>query len=266
MLYHIGFSKADFAGKKVESVILVGDPDRAQYIAENFFKSQHLLSKKRGLHSYLVQNDQSPPVLISTSGMGGPSTSIVINELAQLEIKRIIRIGTCGSIQDHVKVADLVISQASLSEHGAADDIAPEGYPASADPYLTVGLMDQAKLQKMKVHLGITASVDTFYEGQERTATSANPYLLRRLHQKTEEYRNLGVLNYEMESATLFKQALVYRIAAACVCAVIAERESSEEVAIDKKKKAEDSAIQLVVDYLTRALHVNPNANSGLSS
>lgn len=94
--------------------------------------------------------------------------------------------------------------------------------------------------------LGITASVDTFYEGQERT-DSANPYLLRSLQGITEEYRRLNILNYEMECGTLFKMAGVYGFAAACVCAVVAQRTLGEDIILEQKEVAVNNAIAVAL-------------------
>jgi uridine phosphorylase len=133
-----------------------------------------------------------------------------------------------------------------LCRQGAANDIAPVEYPAAADPFLTVALVQAARELKIEHHLGITASVDTFYEGQERT-DSANPHLLRSLQGITEEYRRLNVLNYEMECGTLFKMAGVYNFAAACVCGVVAQRTMSEDVAVDEKDSAVKNAIAVAI-------------------
>ena len=96
-------------------------------------------------------------------------------------------------------------------------------------------------------HVGITASADTFFEGQERSASSANPYLMRHLKGMTDEYRDLGVLNFEMEAATLFKMGLVYGFAAGCVCAIIAQRTQREEPDLSLKDAAVDGAIRVAV-------------------
>jgi uridine phosphorylase len=178
--------------------------------------------------------------------MGAPSLSIVVNELVQVGIRQIIRIGTCGSIQAHVRVGSIVISSAALCRQGAANDIAPVEYPAAADPFLTVALVKAARELEVEHYMGITASVDTFYEGQERT-DSANPYLMRSLQGITEEYRRLNVLNYEMESGTLFKMAGVYNFAAACVCGVVAQRTVGENVILEQKDVAVKNAIAVAV-------------------
>lgn len=245
-LYHIGFGKEDLGSNPPTLAILSGDPDRATLIANTKFSNAKVLSEHRGLNSYMGLLPNGRPALSATSGMGAPSLSIVVNELIQVGIKTIIRVGTCGSIQDDVLPGYVAISKAALCRQGAANDIAPRDYPASADPFVTVALVEAAKRKGLEYALGITASVDTFYEGQERTG-SANPHLMRSLQGITEEYRNLGVINYEMESGTLFKMGNVYGFAAACVCGVIAQRTKAEQPVLEAKALAVDRAIEVAV-------------------
>lgn len=249
--YHIGFGRIDLGDEPPTVAFLSGDPNRARAIAETHFSQVRTLSENRGLNSYVGRLTNGTPVLSATSGMGAPSLSIVVNELVQVGIRKIIRIGTCGSIQAHVKPGSVVISRASLCRQGAANDIAPAEYPAAADPFLTVALAQAAQKLLVEYHVGLTASVDTFYEGQERTA-SANPHLLRWLQGITEEYRHLNILNYEMESGTLFKMAGVYGFAAACICGVIAQRTASESVVLDAKVSAVENAIRVAVEAVAR--------------
>lgn len=249
--YHIGFGPADLESSDVTSALLCGDPQRARRIAQETEHVQCLkiLSENRGLNSYLCQTVSGTRFVAATSGMGAPSLSIVVNELVQVGIGRIIRVGTCGGIADQVKVGHLVISQAALCRQGAANDIAPRDFPAAADPFLTVALVEAARRLKVEYHLGLTASVDTFYEGQGRS-DSANPLLMRKLQGITAEYRQLKILNYEMEAGTLFKMGLVYGFAAGCICAVLAERGSSEQVLVEKKLSAEQAAVRVALAAL----------------
>ncbi|MDJ0897446.1 MAG: nucleoside phosphorylase [Xenococcus sp. MO_188.B8] len=247
MPYHIGFEIADLGDNKPEIALLSGEPERTGKIAHTYLQNVKLLSKYRGLHSYLGDLALNQPILVATSGMGAPSTSIIVNELIQIGIKKIIRIGTCGSIQSHVKVGDIVISKAALCRQGAANDIAPIEYPAVADPFLTVALVETAQKLGINYHLGITASVDTFYEGQERIESSANPHLQSHLLGITEQYRNLNILNYEMESGVLLKMAGVYNFKAACVCAVIAQRNNQENIVVADKDLAVSRAIEVAI-------------------
>ncbi|HEY9613781.1 nucleoside phosphorylase [Allocoleopsis sp.] len=244
--YHIGFGRDDLGLAPPTIALLSGDPERARLIAQNYLQDVVKLSENRGLNSYVGRLANGCSVLSATSGMGAPSLSIVVNELVQVGIRQIIRIGTCGSIQPYVPVGTLVISSAALCRQGAANDIAPMEYPATADPFLTVALVKAARELEIEHYLGITASVDTFYEGQERT-DSANPFLLRSLQGITEEYRRLNVLNYEMECGTLFKMAGVYGFAAACVCGVVAQRTLGEDIILEQKDVAVNNAIAVAV-------------------
>lgn len=249
--YHLGFGRADLGQPMPSFALLCGDPQRTRRIAQATpgVICLQALSENRGLNSYLCALEGGQRFLAATSGMGAPSLSIVVNELVAVGIRAIIRVGTCGSIADRVKVGSLVISQAALCRQGAANDIAPPDYPAAADPFLTVALVQAARRLGIEHHLGLTASVDSFYEGQERS-DSANPYLLRRLRGSTEEYRQLNILNYEMESGTLFKMGLVYGFAAGCVCAVLAERVSSEQVLVEKKLQPEQDAVRVALQVV----------------
>ena len=249
-LYHIGFSKSDFGGNAPEIVLLSGEPERSQYIANTYLQNVKLLSEYRGLHSYLGSLPNGRPILVATSGMGASSLSIVVNELVQVGIKQFIRIGTCGSIQPSVLVGSIVVSQAALCRQGAALDIAPPEYPAVADPYLTVALAETARKLNIPYHLGITASVDTFYEGQERTESSANVHLQPWLQGITATYRHLNILNYEMEAGTLLKMAGVYGFSAACICAVVAQRTEAETIMIADKDSTVKKAIEVAVKSL----------------
>ncbi|MBH8574315.1 nucleoside phosphorylase [Nostocaceae cyanobacterium CENA369] len=244
--YHIGFGQDDLDSSPPTIALLSGDPERSRFIAQTHLQDVRLLSENRGLNSYVGYLPNGRPILSATSGMGAPSLSIVVNELVQVGIQQIIRIGTCGSIQPYVPVGSIVISSAALCRQGAANDIAPVEYPAAADPFLTVALAQAARKLQIEHYIGITASVDTFYEGQERT-DSANPNLMRSLYGITEEYQRLNVLNYEMECGTLFKMAGVYQFAASAVCGVVAQRSVAEEIVLSQKEIAINNAIATAV-------------------
>jgi uridine phosphorylase len=252
-LYHLGFSLEDLDGELPTAVLLCGDPERVRRIASNaeLVSDVKTLSENRGLVSCLCSSREGIPFIAATSGMGAPSLSIVVNELYRLGIRTFVRVGTCGGIAKNIKTGDLVISTAALCRQGAANDIAPVEYPAAADPFLTVTLTEAAQKLGFKAHLGVTASVDTFYEGQERS-DSANSFLLRTLQGITEEYRQLNILNYEMECGTLFKMGLVYGFRAGCVCAVLAERLVNESIDLEVKERSEVRAAKAALEALRR--------------
>lgn len=243
--YHIGFGPEHIEG--VDIAIVVGDPRRAETIAKEHLAFEGELSTNRGLDSYLGRTPGGRRIVVATTGMGAPSTSIVVNELAQVGIRHLIRVGTSGSIQSHVHAGSVVISRGALCRQGAAEDIAPRDYPAAASPFWTLALAEAARARGVDWHVGLTASVDTFYEGQERTEISFNQHLLPSRQGLIEAYRALRILNFEMESGTLFKMANAYGLGAACVCAIIAARDASESVAHEVKAKAVEDAIGVAV-------------------
>ncbi len=246
--YHLGFGKSDLGSPTPKLALLSGDPQRAHKIADEHFENTRILSENRGLNSYLGWV-RGQPVLSATSGMGAPSLSIIVNELVQLGVETIIRIGTSGAVSRDISIGDIVISSAAMCRQGAANDIAPAEYPAVADTLLTAQLVAAATKNSIPYHLGITASLDTFYEGQGRT-DSANPNLLPHLRNWVQELDNLNILNMEMEAATLFKMGSVYGFRAACVCAIVAQRTEAETINLQLKDKAVENAIRCVMGYL----------------
>ena len=245
-LYHVGFGPSDLV-EGTTIALLSGDPDRSELIATEHLAESTVLARHRGLDAFSGRLPSGGGIVCATSGMGAPSMSIVVNELVQAGIRTIIRVGTSGSIQDHVATGSVVIGSAAVTNQGAALDIAPPEYPAAADPYLTIALADAADELGVEHHIGVMASTDTFFEGQERSASSANPHLLRRLHGLIDEYQELGVLNFEMEAGTLFKMGLVYGFEAACIVGIIAQRNAAEEPDLAVKDAAVGNAVRVAV-------------------
>ena len=245
-LYHIGFG-ADDLPAETSLALLSGDPGRSELIATRHLRGARELARNRGLDAFVAELPGGQPVVCATSGMGAPSMSIVVNELVQAGIRTIIRVGTSGSIQDHVRTGHVVIGSGAVTNQGAADDIAPPQFPAVADPFLTVALAHAAETLGIAHHVGVMASTDTFFEGQERSSSSANPHLLRRLRGIIDEYHDLNVLNFEMEAGTLFKMGTVYRFAAGCVVGIIAQRTEDERPDLAEKDAAVDRAIRVAV-------------------
>jgi uridine phosphorylase len=246
VLYHLGFG-ADDLPDGATIALLSGDPDRSELIANEHLTDGSTLARNRGLDSFLARLPGGAPVVCATSGMGAPSMSIVVNELVQAGIRTVIRIGTSGSIQDHVRTGSVVVASGAITNQGAADDIAPAAFPAAADPFLTVALARAAREQGIDHHVGIVASTDTFFEGQERSASSANPHLIRRQRGMIDEYADLGVLSFEMEAGTLMKMGLVYGFTAGVVLGIVAQRTEDERPDLAAKDAAVDRAIRTAV-------------------
>jgi uridine phosphorylase len=230
--YHIGLSKNMIKG--AEYVLLPGDPHRCESIAKTFDPHAIFLADSREHKSYLA-NFHGHNILVCSTGLGAPNVGITIEELAVIGLKYYLRIGTCGAIQPYVELGDVVISTAGVRLEGASKDYAPIEYPAVASFEFTNDIVEGAKKSRAPFHVGITATTDTFWQGQERY-DSYTGYLLRSKRNSMEEWRALKVVNFEMEAAALFVMASVMGLHAACVCGVVAKRVESEKISLDAKK------------------------------
>lgn len=223
-MYHVKLSREMLAG--ADTAVLPGDPGRVEKTARMIDPDAVFLTANREYTSWLADMG-GKKVLICSTGIGGPSVSICVEELAMLGVVNFFRIGTTGAIQDRVKAADLIVTTGSVRLDGASGHYAPMEYPAVADFDLTYRLVQAAENLNIPFHKGITASSDTFYPGQERYDTFSG-YVPRRFQGSLEEWRRLNVLNYEMESATLLTLASVFGLKAAMIASVIAIRGDDE--------------------------------------
>lgn len=248
-VFHLGLTKSDLKGATL--AIVPGDPERVKKIAELMDNPVHLASH-REFTSWLGELDGKPVVICST-GIGGPSTSIAVEELAQLGVRTFLRVGTTGAIQPHINVGDVLVTTASVRLDGASLHFAPMEYPAVADFDCTTALVAAAKERGAKTHIGITASSDTFYPGQERYDTVSGR-VVRRFQGSMQEWQELGVMNYEMESATLLTMCASQGWRAGMVAGVIVNRTQQEIPNAETMKATESDAVQIVVEAARRLL------------
>src|SRR5699024_10856208 len=117
--YHIAFGPSDLPDGTTIA-LLSGDPDRSALIANDHLDHGRELARNRGLDSFIAELPDGALVICATSGMGAPSTSIVVNELVQVGVRTIIRIGTSGSIQRHVTTGSVAIASGAVTNQGAA--------------------------------------------------------------------------------------------------------------------------------------------------
>ena len=248
-VFHLGLTKADLQG--AELAIVPGDPERVRKIAE-MLDNPRFLACHRELTSWLAELDGHPIVICST-GIGGPSTSIAVEELAQLGIRTFLRIGTTGAIQPHIHVGDILITTAAVRLDGASLHFAPMEFPAVADFECTTALVAAADAIGATKHIGVTASSDTFYPGQERYDTFSGR-VVRNYKGSMEEWQSMGVMNYEMESATLLTMCASQGLRAGMVAGVIVNRTQQEIPNAETMKQTESHAVKIVVDAARRLL------------
>lgn len=249
-VFHLNLNADDLAGASL--AIVPGDPARVARIAARLDNARHLVSN-REFTSHLGEVDGLPVVVCST-GIGGPSVSIAVEELAQLGARTFLRVGTTGSIQPDVPSGTIVITQAAVRLDGASFHFAPGEYPAASDFWCTKALVEAAESLGADYRVGITASSDTFYPGQERYDTVAGT-VTARFRGSLADWRALHVVNYEMESATLFTMCSANGWRAGCVAGVIANR-ALEEIPTDEAAIAatEERAIDVVIEAARRLL------------
>lgn len=229
--YHVALSKNMLEG--AEYVLLPGDPKRSESLAKSLDPNAKFLADSREHVSYLA-DFHGQKVLVCSSGLGAPNMGITLEELACIGLKYYLRVGTCGSIQPDVDLGHVVISTASVRLDGASKDYAPVEYPAVSSFEFTQDIIEGAKNTDAPFHVGITASTDTFWQGQERY-DSYTGHLLRSKRGAMDEWRALNVVNFEMESSALFVMAQAMRLHAACITGVVAQRVESEKIASDVK-------------------------------
>jgi uridine phosphorylase len=241
-VYHLHLTDKQIEGAKI--ALLPGDPARVEKIARTApLERPRFLASKREYTTWLSYIGQTP-VLTTSTGIGGPSTAIAVEELAQLGVRIFIRVGTTGAIQPHINISDVVITTGAVRLDGASTHYAPIEYPAVADYEIVRALIQAARKLQIPYHVGITCSSDTFYPGQERYDTFSG-YVPRHLRGSLEEWRHLNVLNYEMEAATLFVMCNALGLRAGCVAGVAAQRTRSESVALDQLQMSEENAIRV---------------------
>jgi uridine phosphorylase len=248
-VFHLGVNKEDLQGATL--AIIPGDPARVQKIAE-LMDEPEFLASQREYTVYRAKLDGKPVVVCST-GIGGPSTSIAVEELAQLGVRTFLRVGTTGAIQSHVNVGDMIVTTGSVRLDGASLHFAPMEFPAVADFDVATAMKEAAVEAGSTVHTGVTASSDTFYPGQERYDTFSGR-VVRRFQGSMEEWQQMGVLNFEMESATLLTMCASSGLRAGCVAGVIINRTQKETPDHDTLKQAETRSIRVVVEAARKLL------------
>jgi uridine phosphorylase len=214
-LYHIQLD--DSHGAKY--AILPGDPGRVEKIAA-LLDQPHLLGVNREYTTWLGTLE-GEPVLVMSTGMGGPSTAIGVEELYMTGVRNFIRVGTCGGMNLEVMGGDLVIATGAIRMEGTSREYLPIEFPAVADFELTGFLVDAAKAGEYRYHTGVVQCKDSFY-GQHSPGRMPVSY---ELQNKWQAWLKGGALASEMESAALYIVCQSLGAKAACILNTIWNQE-----------------------------------------
>ena len=212
---HTGLKEGDVG----EYVLLPGDPKRCVKIASHF-ENPKLIADSREYVTYTGYID-GEKVSVTSTGIGGPSASIALEELVKVGAKTFIRVGTCGGIDIDVKGGDIIIATGAIRAEGTTKEYAPIEFPAVADLDVTNALVQAAKNLGYTYHAGIVQCKDSFY-GQHNPEIMPVSY---ELQNKWEAWKRLGCLASEMESAALFIVASRLRVKVGSVFLAVANQE-----------------------------------------
>ncbi len=192
--YHINCTVGDVG----RYVFLPGDPGRCESIARYFDHPVHIgMNREYNIYTGELLGQK---VSVCSTGIGGPSAAIAMEELTKIGADTFIRVGTCGGIDLDVQPGDIVVATGAIRFEHTSLEYAPWEFPAVADLDLTVALRDAARDLGYRTHAGVVQCKDSFY-GQHSPEKSPVYY---ELLQKWESWKRLGVKASEMESATLF--------------------------------------------------------------
>ena len=248
--YHIQVGKGDVG----RYVILPGDPKRCKKIAR-YFDDARLIADSREYTTYTGYLD-GVKVSVTSTGIGGPSASIAMEELVMSGADTFIRIGTCGGMQLDVKSGDVVIASGAIRMEGTSREDAPIEFPAVADIRVTNALMQAADELEQKYHIGVVQSKDSFY-GQHSPETKPVSY---ELLNKWEAWKRLGCLASEMESAALFVVASHLKVRAGACFLVMANQEREKEGLDNPVVHDTDMAVQTAVKAIRRLIRQDQEA------
>lgn len=194
LMYHLQIRKGDVG----RYVILPGDPKRCKKIAE-YFENPRLVADSREYVTYTGTLD-GEVVSVTSTGIGGPSASIAMEELVQCGADTFVRVGTCGGIDLDVMGGDIVIATGAIRMEGTSKEYAPIEFPAVADLEVANALVASAKELNMRYHTGVVQCKDSFYGQHDPEKMPVSYELLN----KWEAWKRLGCKASEMESAALF--------------------------------------------------------------
>lgn len=205
--------------------ILPGDPGRVSRV-KKFLESPVDIAYNREFRT-AVGYYKGVKVMVTSTGIGGPSTVIALEELKNIGVKNLIRIGSCGALQKGIKLGELIIASGAVRNDGASDAYIEKAYPAVPDIDVAVSLVKSAEELGYKFHCGLVRSHDSFYTDEEE---SIDDYWSKK-----------GILGADMESAPLFVVGRLRGLKTASILNVVVEAEANLESGINDYVKGENA-------------------------
>jgi len=226
MPIHVRAEPGDYA----EACLLPGDPLRAKYIAETYFDNPVQRNTERGMLGFTGEWE-GKPISVQSTGMGCPSAAIVIEELVQLGVKKLMRVGTCGGLQPHHQLGDVIVALSAVPQDGTVNTYVHEPHCPTADWELVHEAVHFAKEMGQPLHVGPIVSSDVFYNPDDGQYA---------------RWSARGILAVEMEAAVLFTLGALRKVQAGCMLTV------SDIVVEGEFKRITDEELRAAVDRMTR--------------
>ncbi|HET7338028.1 MAG TPA: nucleoside phosphorylase [Candidatus Dormibacteraeota bacterium] len=210
--YHVGLGRDDVG----DYVLVPGDPFRTPLIAKHLDDAKEVAFSRE--YRTFTGTVEGVRVSAMSTGMGGPSVAIGVEELHELGVHTLVRVGTCGALQPHVKMGDLVIASGAVRSEGTPDGYVPKEYPAVASLHVVNALTEAAEASGVPYHVGIMRSVDALY-------SDLVPDQMPRpeLRAELEMWTRAGVLGNDMETSTLLVVARLRNMRAGTICLCVDE-------------------------------------------
>ena len=238
--YHINLKVGD-VGKYV---ILPGDPGRCEKIA-SYFDNAEKVMQNREYTTYTGYLSGEKVSVVST-GIGGASAAIALEELVHIGADTFIRVGTSGGMAEDVKAGDLVVASGAIRLDGTSKEYAPIEFPAVADFEITNALYEASKKTNADTHVGVVQCKDSFY-GQHSPETMP---IANTLINNWDAYIKCGALTSEMESATLFIVGGIRKVRVGSVLLVVGNQERRKKNLPENLCHDTDAAIKTAVDAI----------------
>ncbi len=245
--YHIHVKPGDVG----RYVILPGDPGRCEKIAA-YFDNPELIAYNREYKTYTGTLD-GVKVSVTSTGIGGPSASIAMEELYRCGADTFLRVGTCGGMQDDVMGGDIIVATGAIRMEGTSREYAPIEYPAVSDLDVTVALRDASRELGFKTHVGVVQCKDSFY-GQHEPETKPVGY---ELVNKWEAFIRCGALASEMESAAEFIIGSCLRARTGSVLLVVANQERAKKGLSNPQSHDMDGAIRVSIEAIKKLIRLD---------
>jgi purine-nucleoside phosphorylase len=226
MPIHVRAEPGDYA----DACLLPGDPLRAKHIAETFFDDPVQRNAERGMLGY-TGTFEGKPVSVQATGMGCPSAAIVVEELVQLGVKRLLRVGTCGGLQPDLSLGELIVAVSAVASDRTVEKLVGfEPHVPTADFGLVHAAVHAAKELGKPVRVGPIVSSDLFYNPDEG---------------QYERWSARGILAVEMEASVLFTLGALRKVRAGCLLTV------SDVVVEGEFVRITDEEMRAAVDQMT---------------